>query len=133
MIQLILCRERLHRIQRILGSFDGKPVTLRDFTRRYNVWKWEVEQAAEMRWVEITVLKPPTGRPSSVVRLREHSETRSAKVPPPRRFMGKMISCRHYNFAMASTLMAIKRGSSLSPRCFLRRSTQPANVGYFSP
>ena len=84
MIQLILCRERLHRIQRILGSFDGKPVTLRDFTRRYNVWKWEVEQAAEMRWVEITVLKPPTGRPSSVVRLREHR-----KSPPAPTVHGK--------------------------------------------
>jgi hypothetical protein len=109
MVLLRLCRERLERIQRILEQAGGEPVSLRQFTRQFNVCKWEVEQAAEMGWVEITIRKPATGRPSPLVSLREHSETLSAKRPPPRRFVGKMISCRHFNFALES-INARKRG-----------------------
>ncbi len=108
----LLCRERLERIQRILERAAREPVTVREFTRTYGVGKRELEQAAELGWVEIIIIKPRTGRPSPAVKLREHSETQSAKLPPPRRFIEKLISCRHFNFALASTCNAVKRGHS---------------------
>ena len=106
----LLCRERLERIECILNRAAGEPVTVRDFTRRYDVWKWELEQAADLGWIEIIVRKPRTGRPSPAVKFQEHSENPPAKLPPPRWAMEKMISCRHFNFAMQAA-NALKRGN----------------------
>jgi hypothetical protein len=111
MRSLILCRERLHRIQRVLKRSAGETVSVRDFQRRYDVRSWELEQAAELGWLKITIHKPPTGRPSPVVSSRKLGETLTAKLPPLRRFIEKPISCRHYNFAMRSVCAAVKRGS----------------------
>lgn len=107
----ILCRERLQRIQRVLERTAGQAMSVRDLSRSHGVEKWELEQAAELGWVEITLRKPTTGRPSRVAGLREHSGTPSAKVPPLRRDIGKMISCRHHHFAMQSVCNAVKGGS----------------------
>lgn len=102
--------ERLERIECILNRAAGEPVTVRDFTRRYDVWKWELEQAADLGWIEIIVRKPRTGRSSPAVKFQEHSENPPAKLPPPRWAMEKMISCRHFNFAMQAA-NALKRGN----------------------
>ena len=53
----LLCRERLERIECILDRAAGEPVTVREFTRRYDVRKWELEQAAKLGWIEI-ISKP---------------------------------------------------------------------------
>lgn len=41
---LILCGERLYRVQRILERFGGK-VSLRDLRRSFVIFNWEIEQA----------------------------------------------------------------------------------------
>jgi hypothetical protein len=63
-----LCRERLARIQHVLKK-NGGELTIRDFARTYSVWEWELEQAAELGWIQIKVKKPRTGRPSRVAKL----------------------------------------------------------------
>ena len=73
----LLCLERLERIKGILDRAAGEPVTVRYFTRRYDVWKWDIEQAADLGWIEIIVRKPRTGRPSPAVNSRN-----TAKIPP---------------------------------------------------
>jgi hypothetical protein len=65
---MILCRERLARIQRVLKKNDGK-LTVRDFARSFSVWEWEVEQAAALGWIEIETRKPHTGRPSRIAKI----------------------------------------------------------------
>ncbi len=103
----ILFRERLDRIRRILARNAGS-LTVREFTRSFSVWKWEIEQAAALGWIQIKTRKPPTGRPSRIV--REVSKPEGAKLPPYRWQIEKPISFRHARFAMLSTC-AMHRGS----------------------
>ncbi len=105
----ILCRERLDRIQRILSRNAGA-LPMREFARTYSVWKWEMEQAAELGWIKIETRKPHTGRPSRIAIIV--SETQAAKLPPYRWQIEKPISIRHWNFAFHSAYSAIKGGSS---------------------
>lgn len=109
MLPLILCRERLERIQRILARKGGE-LPVRDFARTFSVWDWEIEQAAALGWVEIETRKPRTGRPSRVV--RSVSKPEAAKLPPFRREIEKEISGRHWNFAFHSVYSAIRGGCS---------------------
>jgi hypothetical protein len=60
MHSLILCRQRLDRIQRILSRNAGA-LTVRDFARTFSVWEWEVEQAAALGWVKIETRKLASG------------------------------------------------------------------------
>jgi hypothetical protein len=78
---MILCHERLARIQRVLNKNPGT-LTVREFARSYGVWEWEIEQAAALGWIQIETKKPRTGRPSRIV--KRVSETHSAKLPPYR-------------------------------------------------
>ena len=63
---LILCRERLGRIRRVLERYGGT-ATMRDLWRSHTIYDWEIEQAAEMGWFKISTRKPRVGRPSRVV------------------------------------------------------------------
>lgn len=102
-----LCRERLNRILRILDRHAGA-LPVREFFRSYSVWEWEVEQAAELGWIEIKTMKPRTGRPSRVV--SKVSETQPRNYPPWRAQIEKPISFRHQDFALYSACLAIKNG-----------------------
>ncbi|MBL9178637.1 MAG: hypothetical protein JNM65_11270 [Verrucomicrobiaceae bacterium] len=106
---LILCRERLERIQRILERVGGS-LTVREFSRTYSVREWEVEQAAALGWVKIETHKPRTGRPSRIARTV--SECPAAKLPPWRCQIEKPISIRHANFAFHSVCYCVKGGSA---------------------
>ena len=109
MIRLLLSRERLERIQRILNRVGGS-LSLREFSRTFSVWVWEVEQAAALGWVKIETRKPRTGRPSRIATIVSKPE--AAKLPPYRWQIEKPISIRHWNFAFHSAYFAIKGGSS---------------------
>jgi len=102
-----LCRERLARIQRILNKNAGV-LTVRTLARSYHVRLWEIEQAAALGWIQIETRKPPTGRPSRIV--REVSRPEGAKLPPYRWQIEKPIKFTHARFAMLST-HAMHRGS----------------------
>jgi hypothetical protein len=104
---MLLCRERLARIQHFLNK-NGGELTVRDFARTFSVWECELEQAAELGWIQIETRKPHTGRPSRIV--REVSRPEGAKLPPFRWQMEKPISYRHAHFARLST-HAMHRGS----------------------
>jgi len=104
---LILCRERLDRILRILARVCGA-LTVREFGRTYSVWKWEVEQAAALGWIKIETHKPRTGRPSRIATIVSKPE--AAKLPPYRWQIEKPIRFQHKLFAMHSTC-AVKHGS----------------------
>lgn len=104
---LTLCRERLERIQRVLARNAGA-LTIRDFTRSFSVWKWEIEQAAAQGFVKIETCKPRTGRPSLIVRSVSKPDT--AELPPPRVAIPRAISVRHWNFALVSVCRSIKWG-----------------------
>ena len=78
MRSFILCRERLDRIQLILERNTGS-LAVREFARTFSVWKWEIEQAAELGFIKIETHKPRTGRPSRIV--LQVSRTRAAKLP----------------------------------------------------
>jgi hypothetical protein len=106
MRSLTLCRERLNRLLLVLTRQGGSE-TFRQLERRFGVWRWEVEQAAALGWVEIETCKPRTGHPSQIVRVRRSP---SAKLPPCRWQIEKEISHRHWIFAMRCTLKAVKRG-----------------------
>ncbi len=106
---LILCRERLERIQDILERLGGM-LSVRDFFRSFGIHEWEVTQAAELGWVQIEMRTPRTGRPSRIVRAV--SNCRPAKLPLPRRLIGKSISVRHANFAMYSVCLCVKGGAA---------------------
>lgn len=108
MIQLILCRERLYRIQRVLSLHNGA-LPARTLTRSYHFYPWEVEQAAALGWVEIFVRKPHTGRPSRIVQTV--SKSQCAKLPPCRWQIEKRISHRHWMFALHS-VSCTKHGSN---------------------
>lgn len=105
---LILCRERLDRIARILKRRGGA-VTIRDLWRSYGIRDWEVQQAVELGWLKITIRKPRVGRPSQLV---EFCGLINAKFPSPRRSLEKEISGRHWLFALRSVTQAVKYGSS---------------------
>lgn len=109
MRQLILCRERLERIERILDRVGGM-LSIRDFWRTYSVHDWEVRQAAELGWVKIETHKPRTGRPSAIARSVSHCQ--AAKLPLPRRCLGRCISIRHAKFALYSVCYAVKGGAA---------------------
>ena len=103
----MLCRERLHRIQRILERNAGA-LTVREFARSFSVWEWEVEHAAELGFIKIETRKPRTGRPSRIAKIV--SKPDAAKLPPYRWQIEKPIRFQHKLFAMHSTC-AVKRGS----------------------
>lgn len=107
MLPLILCRERLARIQRILAKNAGA-LPVREFTRSFSVWEWEVEQAAALGWIKIETRKPRTGRPSRIA--KEVSKPDAAKLPPYRWQMERPINFQHKLFAIHSTC-AVKHGS----------------------
>lgn len=97
----ILCRERLDRINAILARFpDG--LSVRQFTRTFSVWNWEVQQAAGLGFVKIEARKPRTGRPALIVsRVSDDvSETKTAKLPPFRDEMPKPIRHRLWMLAI---------------------------------
>lgn len=101
----ILCRERLNRISAILSRHpDG--LSVREFTRSFSVWSWELEQAAELGFVQIETRKPRTGRPARVA--VSVSKPQAAKLPPYRSEMTKGISVRHWNFALQSVAISPK-------------------------
>jgi hypothetical protein len=103
----ILCRERLNRISTILSRYpDG--LSVREFTRTFSVWSWELEQAAELGWVQIETCKPRTGRPSRVA--KNVSETGAAKLPPYRWQIIRPISIRHSNFARIVAIYTVPYG-----------------------
>lgn len=105
-----LCLERLDRLTDVLDRQGGSE-TIRQLSRRFSIWEWEVEQAAALGWVTIETRKPPTGRPSRIA--HKLSQTPAAKLPPPRRAIGKEISIRHWNFGTATALLAQKWGRSV--------------------
>ena len=107
MLVLTLSRERLERIQRILNRVGGS-LPLRNFSRTFSVWEWEIEQAAALGWIQIETRKPPTGRPSRIATIV--SKPLAAKLPPYRWQIDKPICFQHKLFAMHSTC-AVKRGS----------------------
>lgn len=106
---LVLCRERLERIQDILERVGGM-LSVRDFFRSFGIHEWEVTQAAELGWVKIETHKPHTGRPSRIARTV--SKCSPAKLPLPRRLIGKCVSIRHANFAMYSVCLCVKGGAA---------------------
>ena len=106
---MLLYRERLARIQSVLNKNGGK-LTVRDFARSFSVWEWELKQAAALGWIQIEMRKPPTGRPSRIVKIVSKPE--GAKLPPYRWQIEKPIRIRHWNFAFHSVYSAIRGGSS---------------------
>lgn len=109
MHSVILCRERLDRIQRILERNEGA-LTVRGFARTFSVWEWEVEQAAELGFIKIETRKPRTGRPSRIAQIV--SETPAAKLLPWRSQIERTISVRHWNFALYSVCRAVRGGAA---------------------
>ena len=107
---LILSRERLDRIRRVL-EHRGGIATMRALRRSHTVYDWEIEQAAELGWVTINIRKPRVGHPSRVV---EFCGLTNAKYPERRCWMEKEISVRHWWFALRSVTEAVKPGT----RCF---------------
>lgn len=105
----LICRERLARIQRVLSQNSGQ-LPARTLTRSYHVQPWEIQEAAALGWLEIVTRKPPTGRPSRIV--REVSKPEGAKLPPYRWQIERTITVRQHNFAWLSTMRAVKGGSS---------------------
>lgn len=103
---LILCRERLDRIRRVLERCGGT-ATMRDLGRSHTIYGWEIEQAAAMGWFKISTLKPRTGRHSRVV---ESCAMENAEMPPSRCCIEKEISNRHWWFALRSVTQAVKHG-----------------------
>lgn len=96
----ILCRERLHRLLNALDRHDGT-ATFRDLYRSHGVRDWEIEQAADLGWVQILTRQPRVGRPSLVA--QKLSNNQSAKLPPFRREIRRCISYRHETFARETT------------------------------
>lgn len=95
-----LCRERLKRINAILARYPHG-LSVRQFARTFSVWRWEIERAAELGFVQIETRKPRTGRPALVVsRVSEDvSETKTAKLPPFRDAIPKPIRHRLWMLA----------------------------------
>ena len=103
---LILCRERLDRIRRVL-KHRGGIATMRDLGRSHTIYDWEIEQAAELGWVTINIRKSRVGRPSRAV---EFCGLTNAKYPERRCWIEQEISFRHWCFALRSVTGAVKHG-----------------------
>ncbi|MFC7336139.1 hypothetical protein ACFQY0_03030 [Haloferula chungangensis] len=73
--------------------------TVRNLYRSHTIFPWEVEQAAELGWVEIETRNPKIGRPSVIV--LKLSKTSTAKHPPWRFQIPPEISIRHWKFVFA--------------------------------
>lgn len=108
---MILSRERLNRLRHVLAR-QGGTETFRQLTRRFAIFPAEIEAAEALGWVEITIQKPRTGRPSRIVRL---SESQAAKLPPSRWTMERPLSVRHWRFARLTVFESIERGGTLFP------------------
>ena len=80
---------------------------MRDLWRSHSIWNWEIEQAAELGWLTITIRKPRLGRPSRIV---EFCGKENAKFPPPRSSIERRISARHWLFAWRSVNECVRRG-----------------------
>lgn len=87
---------------------------MREFSRSFSVYEWEIEQAAALGWIKIEMHKPRTGRPSRIAKIVSESQT--AKLPPYRCQIENPISIRHWNFAFHSVYSAVKGGSSFLMR-----------------
>lgn len=96
MRSLILCRERLQRMLKILDR-NNKGISVRALYRDFRIEWWEVEQAEKLGWVSVSVHKPARGRPST--RVLKVSETQPAKYPPFRYAIPKQITWKHRSFA----------------------------------
>lgn len=96
---LILCRERLDRLLAILDSKNGR-ASIRDLSRSYRMYCWEIEQAADLGWVKIETYHPPVGRPSRRTEILSNNEV--AKLPPYREQIPSEINFRHQKFALES-------------------------------
>jgi hypothetical protein len=94
-----LCRERLDRILAVLAR-HMQGVAVRDFARTFSVWRWEIEQAEQLGFVQVITRKPHTGRPSRVV--VKVSNCCAAKLPPWRWQLPKRRLVRHELFAFHS-------------------------------
>lgn len=106
----VLCRERLDRLLDVLERRGGQE-TLRQLDRLYSITRLEVMEAERLGWVVVKSQKPPTGRPSIIVRP---SRNPAAKLPPSRFYMERPISCRHWRFAMLTVFASLHRGGRLS-------------------
>jgi hypothetical protein len=104
---LLLCRERLYRLLSVLDR-EGGSCSLRDLERMYRIHSWEMEQAEDAGWVTISERKPAVGRPSRVA--TKLSENGAARLPPWRFMIPKELSCRHWRFALESTMPASSGG-----------------------
>jgi hypothetical protein len=105
-----LCRERLDRLLDVLERRGGQE-TIRQLDRLYSIRCFEVMEAERLGWVVVKSQKPPTGRPSMIVRP---SRNQAAKLPSSRLYMERPISCRHWKFAMLTVFASIHRGGRLS-------------------
>lgn len=103
---LLLSRERLHRLLSVLDRKGGS-CSLRELTRIFGIWDWEVEQAEELGWVSISVRQPAVGRPSRVA--EKLSENLPAKLPPLRDEISPEMSIRHSNFAFTLAMPVTTR------------------------
>ena len=106
----MLCRERLTRITAILAR-RPHGLSVREFARTFSVWRWEMERAAELGFVQIEIRKPRTGRPALIVsRVSDDvSETQAAKLPPFRNAIPKPI--RHRLWMLAFHAQQIESNS----------------------
>lgn len=111
MSPLILCLERLERIERVLDRMGGL-ATVRELVRSHGIYYWELEQAEEQGWIAVTKLKPSVGRPSYVAMFCGYSNAKSLpdKSPPARWQIEPEISWRHELFAMRSVFQGVKGG-----------------------
>ena len=107
----ILCRERLLRIQRVLNRAGGK-MCLRNLTRSFAIWPWEVEQAAALGWLKVYVqaCSGGRGRPSRVVELITQDQLANLPLPPARDQIPREISARHQLFAIRAARECVIRG-----------------------
>ena len=47
-------------------------MSLRDLTRSFSIWPWEIEQAAELGWLDITLRRRANrGRPVRLAELND--------------------------------------------------------------
>lgn len=93
----LLCRERLTRILSLLNHAGGS-ISIREYSRRFAVHDWELQQAEELGWIMIVERKPRIGRPSRVV--ENVSKNHAAKLPPNRCGIPREIQYRHERFAL---------------------------------
>jgi hypothetical protein len=76
----------------------GGTASIRDLRRSWGIQEWEVEQSAQLGWLDITVQKPRTGRPSRKVAFRDYDYAKfQPKFPPFRSDLERPISTRTGN------------------------------------